>query len=105
MRWSGMLVFRMCMSQIRTPTGLTSEIQVGAEDAEEHQRGGADFTPVPTGACGGDVFLCLGGKREVFQGGVVWLRSHIADDDHDDCGYESNQQAPVLEVDVVDDPE
>src|SRR5260370_1820343 len=84
---------------------LTSEIQVGAEDAEEHQRGGADFTPVPTGARGGDVFLCLGGKGEVLQGGVVWLRSHIADDDHDDCGYESNQQAPVLEIDVVDDPE
>src|SRR5713226_1732164 len=84
---------------------LTSEIQVGAKDAEEHQSGGADFTPVPTGARGVYVFLGLGGKREVLQDGVVRLRSHIADDDHDDGRNDSNQDAEILKIDVVDDPQ
>src|SRR2546427_5594064 len=84
---------------------LTPEIQIGAEDAEEHESGSADFTPVPTGAGGGDIFLRLGGKREVLQGGVVWLRSHIADDDHDNRRDERDQDAEVLKIDVVDDPQ
>src|SRR2546427_1909204 len=89
----------------RVELALAPEIEVGAKDAQEYQRRGADFTPVPTGAGGGDVFLGLGGKREVLQGGVVWLRSHIADDDHDNRRDERDQDAEVLKIDVVDDPQ
>src|SRR5260370_5500571 len=88
-------------------SALTSEIQIGGEDAQEHEPRGADFAPVPTatGAGSGYVFLGFGSKGEILQSGVVRLPGHIADDDHDDRGDERDQDAEVLKIDVVDDPE
>src|SRR5260370_35581062 len=65
---------------------LTSEIQIGAEDAQEHEPRGADFAPVTTatGAGSGYVFLGFGSKGEILQSGVVRLPGQIANSNHDD---------------------
>src|SRR6266567_9237430 len=81
------------------------EIQISSEDAGQDKPRSCDFTPIPTGTRGCFVFRRLSGKREVLQGGIVWLSSHIADDNHDDRGYQSDQDAEVLEIDIVDDPQ
>src|SRR6266567_7629768 len=81
------------------------DIQISSEDAGQDKPRSCDFTPIPTGARSSLVFRRLGRKREVLQGGVVRLGSHIADDDHDDRGYQSDQGAEVLEIDIVDHPQ
>ena len=88
------------------PAGqLASEIQVGAEDADQHQGGAGDFAPGPTGARVGAVLGRRGFEGQVLNHAVVGLGCEVTYGDHDDGGDDGDEQAEILEVQVVDDPE
>src|SRR5580704_18074964 len=84
---------------------LAPKIQIGSQDAEDHQSRSANLAPVPTGARADFIFRRGGLKREVLDGSVLWLRSRVAHGDHHDRGDKRDQHAEVLEIDVIDDPQ
>ena len=61
--------------------------------------------PVP--ACIGLCFIIggSGAEGQALDFLIIGLAGHITNDDHHDSGNDCNQDAEILEIDVIDNPE
>src|SRR6185369_10697170 len=81
------------------------EIQIRAQDTRQDHKRTDHFHWPPTGPGLGAIFLGLGCQGETLNLRGIRHRSHVAYGHHHDCGYEGNQDAEVLKIDVVHDPQ
>ena len=84
---------------------LSPEVEVTAQDDNQHKDGGGHFQLTPTLGALGAVFVRDRAEREVLDLIVVGGRRHITHHDHDHRGDDGDENAEVLEVDVINDPE
>src|SRR5882672_516928 len=90
---------------VQARIALAPEIQIGTENAKNHEGRTADLDPAPTGTSVCFIFPGSCREREVLDRCIVRLRSSVAHRDHDYRGDQRDQHAEILEINIVDDPQ
>src|SRR5689334_22246814 len=94
------------LSYYQYTTGeLPPEIQIGAQNADQHDCRAGYFFPAPTRPGFGFVFGSDSLKRKAANASIVGFGSHMADPHHYNRRNDGDQYAEILEVDVVDNPQ
>ena len=83
---------------------LPRKIKIGTQNARHNKDGRDNFSRAPTGMGIGPIFRCGGAESQAFDLRVVGSRSHVTDDDHDKRRNQSDQDAEILEVNIIDYP-
>jgi len=97
-------IFHCCFN-LRVNCGLTPEIEVREGDEDHHHQGSHYFFGPPTGAGPSFVLGRSGGKGQALELRFIRRRGQVAYPHHDHRRDNRDQDAEILEVDVVDDPE
>src|SRR5436190_733673 len=83
---------------------LTAEIEIRAENENEDNCRRQHIQCSPALACLAAVFGGGGTESQSCYLGAIWIGGHVADDNHDDGRNDRDQDAEVLEIDIVHDP-
>src|ERR1041385_7420396 len=95
----------ICRRRREESRRLTGEVDVADQNDDQLEGRGGDVAPIPALRAFGEVFVRARAEAHVLDLRVIRRRTHVTHDDHDDRGDDRNEDAEVLEVDVIDDPE
>src|SRR6266702_8061809 len=84
---------------------LATEVEIGAGDAEQDYDGRRNIITAPTGAGVLAVFFGGGLEGKTLDFLVVGCGSHVTDRHHDDGRDAGDQNAEILKIDIIDDPQ